>query len=107
MESLGQTMAVREAHFAWPQLRTLYLQALGPREQVGLAAALAASATRDEFEALVALLGEESGGESRILFLRPIKRVGGQRGIEVIESLRDDPVFGKEATALLNSRSGS
>jgi hypothetical protein len=54
---------------------------------------------------LVNLLREESRGDTRIHFLRAIKRVGGEHGRQVLESLRDDPLFGKEARALTQRRS--
>jgi hypothetical protein len=104
MESLGRAMAVRPASFAWEALRDLYLSAKGRGEEEGLAAALAASATPDHLDELVALLREESRGDTRIHLLRAIKRVGGQQGRQVLESLRDDPLFGREARALLKGQ---
>jgi hypothetical protein len=103
MESLGSALAVEPAVFAWDALRELYLKAGGRGEEEGLAVALAASATGEHLEALIELLNEDSRGETRIHFLRPIKRVGGRRGREVLESLKSDPLFGKEARALLKS----
>ena len=51
--------------------------------------------------ALAALLDEASKGSTRIHFLRPIKRLGGAEGVHLLERLRDDDLFGREATALL------
>jgi hypothetical protein len=104
MESLGRALAVEPAAFAWETLTDLYLVAEGPGEENGLAVALAASATAAQFDGLIALLHENSRGDSRIHFLRPIKRVGGAKGRDVLESLRADPVFGREARALLRER---
>ncbi len=104
MESLAAVLAVKEATPYWDTLRQFYLAARGPREEEGLAAALAASATVEHLDALIALLGETSRGSTRIHFLRPIKRVGGKRGIELLTTLQDDPLFGKEASALLKRR---
>lgn len=104
MESLGQALAVEESVSIWETLRQLYLAAQGRGEEEGLAAALAASATADHLEGLITLLDETSRGSTRIHFLRPIKRVGGERGLDVLASLQDDPVFGKEARALLKRR---
>jgi len=101
MESLGSALAVKPAIFAWDTVRELYLKARGRGEEEGLAVALAASATAEQLDALIDLLGEESRGEPRIHFLRAIKRVGGHRGREMLESLKADPMFGKEAQALL------
>ena len=103
MESLGSALAVKPAVFAWDILRELYLKARGEGEEEGIAVALAASATSEHLDALIGLLGEDSRRSTRIHFLRAIKRVGGRRGREVLESLRSDPMFGKEARALLKS----
>lgn len=101
MESLARALAVGPAAFAWATFRQLYLAAQGRGEEEGLAVALAASATADHLEGLIALLGETSRGDTRIHFLRAIKRVGGKRGRDVLKALREDPLFGAEARALL------
>ena len=105
MESLGRAIAVAPAAYAWDSLRDLYLRSDGRGEEEGLAVALAASATPDRLESLIALIGEDSRGDSRIHLLRAIKRVGGDRGTEFLGSLTEDPLFGKEAAALLGKRS--
>lgn len=104
MESLGRALGVGPAASVWETLRQLYLAAQGRGEEEGLAVALAASATSDHLDALIALLDETSRGSTRIHFLRSIKRVGGKRGLDVLTSLQDDPLFGKEARALLKRR---
>lgn len=53
---------------------------------------------------MIALLGAEDRGDTRIHFLRAIKRVGGARGLEFVVSLRSDPTFGREAQAILKRR---
>lgn len=40
----------------------------------------------------------------RIHFLGPIKKLGGPTGLKVLESLRDDPLLGKEVARLLKKR---
>ena len=106
MESLGRALAVKPAAFAWDTLRELYLAAQGRGHEEGLAVALGASATPDHLDHLIALLDESGRGSSRIHFLRPIKRVGGKRGRDVLIALQGDPLFGKEASALLKGRAG-
>lgn len=101
MESLGRALAVKPSAAEWDALRQLYLAAEGSGEEEGLAVALAASATVDHLDALIALLNESTRGSTRIHFLRPIKRLGGRRGLDVLKSLEDDPLLGKEARALL------
>lgn len=104
LESLGRALAVRLASFAWQTMRDLYIRAEGPGETEGLAVALAASATAAHLDSIIELLDDDRLGQSRIHLLRTIKRLGGERGLEVLESHRDDPLFGKEATALLKRR---
>lgn len=104
MEGVARALAVGPAAIYWDRLRALYLRAEGPDATEGLAAALAASATPEHVDDLVGLLSEASRGSTRIHFIRPILRVGGDRGREVVDALRGDPVFGKEATALLKRR---
>lgn len=106
MESLGCALAVKPSIAHWDTLRELYLTAQGHGAEEGLAVALAASATPECLDALIALLGEESRGSTRIHFLRPILRVGGRPGREVVESLRGDPFYGREANELLKRRRG-
>jgi hypothetical protein len=101
MESLGRALAVRPASFAWDRLERLYRTASGSGETEGLAVALAASATADHVDRLVDILDEAGLGETRIHLLRAIKRVGGTKGRQVLESLREDQTFGREANAVL------
>lgn len=53
---------------------------------------------------LMAELENDPEYQRKIYFIRPILKIGGDRGREVVEGLRADPVFGDEATALLNRR---
>lgn len=105
MESLGRALAVKSAVTFWDDLKQLYVSARGPGEEDGTAVALAACATKAQVDDLIDLLGAAGRGESRVYFVRPIKRLGGERGREVLESLRDDPVLGREATAALLGKS--
>jgi hypothetical protein len=104
LESLGRSLAVKPAVTYWDKLRSRYLAAHGPGEEEGLAVALAACATAEQLADLVELIADDSRGSSRIHFLRPIKRLGGRKGIELLESLRTDKMFGKEAIALTAGR---
>lgn len=105
MESLGRALAVKPAVAWWDDLKQLYLSARGPGEEDGTAVALAACATKAQLDDLIGFLQVEERGESRIFFVRPVKRLGGERGREVLESLRDDPTLGREAAAALEGRS--
>lgn len=75
--------------------------------RVRIAVALPACATTVQLGDLIALLDVEERGESRIYFVRPINRLGGERDRELLESLCDDPSFGPEATAALEGRRNS
>ncbi|MBA3780534.1 MAG: hypothetical protein H0X12_01600 [Nocardioides sp.] len=103
-EGVARALAVQPAGIYWQRLRDLYVQASGRDATEGLAVALAASASAENLDDLLALLGDDSRGSTRVHFIRPILRVGGVRGQQVIEALRADPVFGKEASALLSGR---
>jgi hypothetical protein len=102
MESLGRALAVKPAVAWWNQLMTLYSKPRNDGEEDGVAVALAACATKAQLVDLVSFLSWTERGQSRIYFLRPIKRLGGDEGRVLLEQLRDDEVFGKEATALLS-----
>jgi hypothetical protein len=104
MESLGRALAVKTAVVFWDRLKTLYLGSRNPGEEDGTAVALAACATEAQLDDLLGFLSVEERGESRIYFIRPILQVGRDRGREVVGALRSDPVFGKEATALLSGK---
>lgn len=106
LESLARALAVKPSVTVWERLKVLYERATGRFEQDGLAAALAASATRKQFESLVELVTETSHGKSRIHFLRPIKRVGGSRGRQVLESLHKDPDLAQEVDRVLRRTRG-
>ena len=105
MESLGRALAVKPAVVFWDRLKALYLGSRNPGEEDGTAVALAACATKDQLDELIGFLAVEGRGESRAYFIRPIKRLGGERGLRVLEALRDDPTLGREVTATLLGRS--
>jgi hypothetical protein len=77
MEGLGRALAVKPSVAFWDQLKACWLDARGPVEE---------------------------RGDSRLFFIRSIVRVDRNRGYEVLESLRDDPVLGQAATARLKRR---
>lgn len=104
MESIGSALAVKPSIVFWDRLKVCWLQARCAGEEDGAAVALAACATKAQLDDLIGFLSVERRGMSRIYFIRPILRVGGDRGRAVVEELRDDPVFGAEATALLKRR---
>lgn len=104
MERLGRALAVKPSVTYWTRLRQRFLESRDAGEETGAAVALAACAGKDQVDDLISLLSVEAKGDNRLFFVRPILRLGGDRGRDLVESLRDDPVFGKEATALLARR---
>ena len=104
MQGLGRALGVRPAVVFWDRLKMCWLHARGPGEEDGAAVALAACATKKQFEDLVEFLSVAERGDCRIHFVRSIARVGGERGYEVLASVADDPVLGQAATARLKRR---
>ena len=93
----------------WPQLKALYLQTKHDVVRDRMAAVLSNVATRAHYDDLLFFLGIESLGDTRVYFLRPVNRIGNRMsprmGRAAVESLADNPVFAKEATAILARRS--
>ena len=104
-EIAGAHVAVKSAADRWDEIVTRYRQATGELEREGLAAALAASARGGNVDELMELVQDASLGESRILLLRPINRLRRGDGKAFVARLVDDPVLGREATAIVRGRS--
>lgn len=104
MESLGRSLAVKPSVAFWDRLKTLYLAPRSAGDEDGAAVALAACATKAQLDDLVTFLSLDERGDTRIYFLRPIKKLGGDAGQQLLESLRNDRTFGREATALLDRK---
>lgn len=101
MEGLGRQLAVKASAPQWNVLAKLYVEARNPGEKDGLAIALSAAATPEHFDALVELLRDEKHGESRIFLVKTVKRLRRQRGKEILATLTDDPVIGREVRTVL------
>lgn len=107
LDQMARLMGVRYAEAYWDRIRALYDKYDDPSNDVvaqGLAVALGDSAKKDRFEDLVELLRDQSHGQSRVLFISPILRIGRERGWVAIESVADDPVVGEEAKRSLHQR---
>lgn len=103
MEAIGRALAVTPSEIYWDRLKSRWLEARDTGEEDGVAVALAACATEEHLDDLIDFLSIDERGDSRIYFIRPIFKVGGARGREILDALRTDPVFGKEVTATLSS----
>jgi hypothetical protein len=108
LEGIGCGLCNRAARPWWNEIKDLYLATDTEIVRDRLAAALGICAARAQYEDLLAFVPNQSLGETRIYFLRPINRIGNRmepgRGRAVIEPLAADPVLGKEATAILQGR---
>ncbi|MGV8857603.1 hypothetical protein [Rhodoglobus sp.] len=98
-EGLARALAVKPSVQYWERLVTLYKMANESDERDGLAAALAACATKEQIDSLIELITSPSSGKNRVLFVKPILALAGARGEVLIDSLKSDPVVGQEATA--------
>ena len=111
LEGIGQGLNHPSARAWWGDLREMMLNTERDAVRDRLAATLSACATREHYEDLLAFIRNDSLGQCRIYFLRPINRIGNRieagQGRAVIESVAADPVLTKEATAILKGRSRS
>jgi hypothetical protein len=109
LRGIGQGLDHPSARAWWRDLSELMLKTERDEVRDRLAAALSACATREHYDDLLSFIGNDSLGECRIYFLRPINRIGNRiqpgQGRAVIESVADDRVLGKESTAILKGRS--
>ncbi|WP_028642235.1 hypothetical protein [Nocardioides sp. URHA0020] len=108
---IGTGLNDKSARAWWSDMRQMMLTTERDEVRDRLAAALANCATREHYDDLLALIREDSLGDNRIYFLRPINRIGNRisagQGRAVIEQLADHPVLGIESTRILKGRSRS
>jgi hypothetical protein len=111
LHDIGNALPFKPAPSWWEDFKHLYVSTRRDAVRDRLAAALSSCARREHYDDLLAFIYNEDLGSSRIYFLRPINRIGNRmdagRGRAVIEAFADDPVLGKEATAILRGRSRS
>lgn len=103
-ESLGRALAVKPSIIFWSRLEKLYLSSRSRGEREGAAIALAAVAGPEQTDNLIAFLRTPELAETRIYFVSPLLRIGGQTGRKFVESIAEDPVLGKEATLRLSRK---
>lgn len=108
---IGQGLYDLSARAYWADIRDLMLSTDRDEARDRLAAALSKCARREHYDDLLDFVRDDRLGECRVYFLRPINRIGNRmsvgQGRAVIESLADDPVLGREATAILQGKSRS
>jgi hypothetical protein len=91
----------------WDWLKERYLNARSNGEEAGVASTLSMIATKAQFDDLVGFVLDPERGSRRVLFIGPIARLGGPAGQKIVESLRDDPILGPEATEVLRKLGGN
>ena len=73
-EGIARALAVPQAKCGWDLLKRLYQEEDGRRAKSGLAAAIAAVATDDVIEEVIALARSREHGSSRLLLLSALER---------------------------------
>lgn len=105
-EGIARALAVPDAGFAWSTLRRLYAaEPPGTDAKDGLAVALAETATDDRVQEIVELLADAEHGESRLLLLQALERLGSSTAEHALLELEADPALGREALAVRQRRS--
>lgn len=101
MHGIGRALAVRPAAEYWDRMIASYRKATDEGEREGFAVALAACVTARQVADLIELSEHRrAGDDSRLYSLTKIMLFGGEQGWSLVASLVDDPVLGKESTAL-------
>lgn len=111
LQGIGHGINHRSARAWWGELSEMMLSTEREAVRDRLAATLSACATREHYEGLLAFIRNDSLGECRIYFVRPINSIGNRikagQGRTIIEAVVDDPVLGREAMAVLKGRGRS
>lgn len=109
LEGIANALNDTSARDSWRQIKNIYLSTPKPTVRDRLATVLAGIAVRAHYDDLLWFLHEESLGETRIYFLRPVHRIGNRtasgKGRRVIEGFANDPALATEAKRILAGRS--
>lgn len=104
-EGIARSLSFRKAAPAWSDIVELYRSTTDSFDlQEGLAVAMAGTVTDETVDELVAEAQREEHGESRLLLLLGLKRLGTPAAREALEGLRDDPELGDNAAKHLARR---
>jgi len=104
MQAIGWALSVKASLAYWDRIRAVFLTSNDKAQQDAAALALAGCAGSRQLSELIDFVRQEDRGESRVYFLRPINRIGRERGRAVIAGLVKHPVLGVEATAISKGR---
>lgn len=100
LEAIARALATPDATIAWQTLMEKYKSApKGSRVKNGLAAALSVVCPENSIDELVRLVQDSSNGESRILLLVRLKKSNSEIALDVLNKIKDDPVFSKEISS--------
>lgn len=102
---IGQALHVKAAVVYWDRLKAIWLNPRNPAEEEAAAIAMSGCAGGAQLDDLISFVNMNDRGESRIWFLRPVRRIGRKRVQDLLERLQTDPVLGVEATRILKGRS--
>lgn len=99
-EGIARAVAIPAAAPEWMRLASLYASEENSRVKDGLAVAIATSARAEHADALISLAQDHRNGQSRVLLLRAIARLG-EKGRKALEMFEFDPELEKEARIVL------
>ena len=100
-EGIARALAVPAARFARNELVKLYQHESDPIVKEGLAVAVAATTADEDLEDLIALVRDDTCGQSRLLLLSALERSSDPRALSTLVALRSNPVFAKEIPYIL------
>lgn len=91
-EGIARSLSFRKAAPAWPAIVELYRTTTDSFDlQQGLAVAMAGTVTDETVDELVAEAHRQEHGESRLILLLGLRRLGTPAATEALEGLLDDP----------------
>ena len=103
--AIARALAVPEASPIWEQLVDRFVAASEGDVKDGLAIAVARGFNKARLERALELVDDESGGDSRVLFIRDLKRIRDERVVPFLEARRNDPTIGEEIRRTLAGQS--
>jgi hypothetical protein len=100
-EGIARALAVPDAKFGWSVLTRLYRDEPEARVRSGLAVAIAAAATDELVDDVIALARDKSRGPSRLLLLSALERSADPRARAALMELGTDTELTKEIQVIL------
>ena len=88
----------------WDRVVAVYRTGVDQDVSGALAGMMAKAARKAQLPDLMEMVQDSSLPDTRLMFIGKVLRLGGEPGLALIESLKDDPDVGLEATARLKMR---